>query len=536
MKLVRIVVVSTAACLAAFALGQQSQTNPLAVSLDVKVINVDVMVGDGDKPVVGLTKDDFEILEDNVPQAITNFVEVSKTGLTHSGAERELTDPRRLRRRTLLLIDNNYLEKRDRDIAINKLHAFVDSSETDAEWSVGSIGQQLDLIVPFTSDRAQVHDALKKASKAAVTSLRATDDDREVLSDPLRQRRNNEDFGETARFESRERTTRNARSFAYLSRALADSAQSALAAEGRKFIILVTGNIEMNSSFSAFDANTDRELQDTKTSISKTIDSVVSDANAANTTVFVLNAASHSNAVAQHGVENRSFGGRNTLSSTASSDVSESDSTGNRIALGTGGIYLRSNFVEQALDRISETSSHYYSLGYQPGHADDGRYHTITVRLKKSGYKVLHRQGYVDLSPDQRLEQLLRLRISTMQPARSLPVSIDVGRPDAKESKPMVGLTATTPFKSLTLLRSSDGYAGRVHIYLSIFDKLGKNVGFHHIVQNVKVPVEQHDRAMADSFKYQMSVRLDRGNFTIAVTMRDDLSREIGTAVKELKL
>jgi hypothetical protein len=55
-------------------------------------------------------------------------------------------------------------------------------------------------------------------------------------------------------------------------------------------------------------------------------------------------------------------------------------------------------------------------------------------------------------------------------------------------------------------------------------------------VQEVKVPEAQHTRAMADNFKYQMSLRLERGVFTIALTMRDELSREIGTAVEALKL
>jgi hypothetical protein len=33
-----------------------------------------------------------------------------------------------------------------------------------------------------------------------------------------------------------------------------------------------------------------------------------------------------------------------------------------------------------------------------------------------------------------------------------------------------------------------------------------------------------------------MNVRLDRGEFTIAVTLRDDLSTEIGTAVHKMRL
>ena len=46
-------------------------------SIEVRVTSVDVVVTDRDgKPVTGLTKDDFEILEDKRPQKITNFYEV----------------------------------------------------------------------------------------------------------------------------------------------------------------------------------------------------------------------------------------------------------------------------------------------------------------------------------------------------------------------------------------------------------------------------------------------------------------------------
>ncbi|HEX8154352.1 MAG TPA: hypothetical protein VF698_14555, partial [Thermoanaerobaculia bacterium] len=45
--------------------------------IDVRVINVDVVVTDRKgNPITGLTKDDFEILENGVPKVITNFYEV----------------------------------------------------------------------------------------------------------------------------------------------------------------------------------------------------------------------------------------------------------------------------------------------------------------------------------------------------------------------------------------------------------------------------------------------------------------------------
>jgi hypothetical protein len=92
------------------------------------------------------------------------------------------------------------------------------------------------------------------------------------------------------------------------------------------------------------------------------------------------------------------------------------------------------------------------------------------------------------------------------------------------------------PMTKVTLLLKEGHYVGRVHVYLSIFDATGNNVGFHHQVQDVSLTPAEHDKAAGDAFRYTMNVRLDKGDFTVAITMRDDLSNEVGTAVKKVKL
>jgi len=88
----------------------------------------------------------------------------------------------------------------------------------------------------------------------------------------------------------------------------------------------------------------------------------------------------------------------------------------------------------------------------------------------------------------------------------------------------------------VTLLRAGEQYKGRVHVYLSIFDRNGKNVGFHHRIQDLVLTPIQYAQAIAGAFRYRMAVRLNTGEFTVAMTLRDDLSREIGTGVKKLRL
>src|SRR5207247_6062324 len=76
--------------------GQQSQTPlpKLTETIDVKVINVDVVVSDKKgNAITGLTKDDFELFENGQPKVISNFYEVEgkkaiNVSLTPAGAEK----------------------------------------------------------------------------------------------------------------------------------------------------------------------------------------------------------------------------------------------------------------------------------------------------------------------------------------------------------------------------------------------------------------------------------------------------------------
>src|SRR6202022_3698232 len=96
---------------------------PLTAHVDVNVVNVDVTVTSADgRPVMDLTKDDFGVFEDARLQKLPNlsiienpFARPAKKGAASAPAAAEVrTD---VRRKILLLVDNNYLEKQERDVA-----------------------------------------------------------------------------------------------------------------------------------------------------------------------------------------------------------------------------------------------------------------------------------------------------------------------------------------------------------------------------------------------------------------------------------
>jgi VWFA-related protein len=62
----------------------------------------------------------------------------------------------------------------------------------------------------------------------------------------------------------------------------------------------------------------------------------------------------------------------------------------------TGGFAaLDTNSFASAFERISDSSSQYYLLGYtRPNHPADGQFHKIDVRVKRPGLRVVARRGY----------------------------------------------------------------------------------------------------------------------------------------------
>ena len=63
----------------------------------------------------------------------------------------------------------------------------------------------------------------------------------------------------------------------------------------------------------------------------------------------------------------------------------------------TGGFASFDNDLDPTFDRIVQANSTYYVLGYYPpSHPRDGKFHKIEVRVKRSGVKTFARKGYGD--------------------------------------------------------------------------------------------------------------------------------------------
>jgi VWFA-related protein len=523
---------------------------PLTAHVDVNVVNVDVTVTDrSGKPVMDLTRADFDIFEDGKLMTLSNFAMVEKTtqSITKSApaaapAAQSAAVPAP-RRKLLILIDNNYLEKQERDRALRTIETYLQSNEFEGEVALAAIGHAIMPVQQFTSDKSVLHAAFEQINHMPVNAA-YHEIDRSILSDRTRKYLDlatNYDYGEAIRFQSREQTFRNLMTLRNTARAVAEMAQSYSADDNKKFMILVTGGMETNTTFASYDKTTDRQMEQLRMDMAKVVDAMVREANAANFTIHIVNAKARGMQAPQHDVENRSSG--INLSNiylgnwgTDPIDTTDLDSIPLSVALGTGGMYLPSANIAESIQRIDTQTANFYSLGYTPLHTSDRRYHTIKVKVKRPNVTVANRVGYYDLSPDDRLEESLRSRLTYDHALGPLPVKISVGKARTNNSGAIVlPVQADLPMENVTLLPRDAGFVGRIHVYLSVFDRNGRNVGFHHQTQEVSMTNAEHEKN-AEPFRYSMNVRLQKGEFTVVITLRDELSNELGSVVKDVSL
>ena len=155
-------------CISPLAGAQQK----LVESIEVRVTNVDVVVTDKKgNPIVGLTKDDFEIYENGKLQPITNFYEVRPPSVnTVAGmpaanemAETTLAPAEVRQRRIIFFIDNQSLEPLRRNEVFASIDKFFDKLFQPGDQAmVVTWYHGLRMVSPFTDDAGRLHGALKK--------------------------------------------------------------------------------------------------------------------------------------------------------------------------------------------------------------------------------------------------------------------------------------------------------------------------------------------------------------------------------------
>jgi VWFA-related protein len=537
-----------AAALGATAVAAQQPTEipKLTESIDVRVINVDVVVTDKKgKPVTGLTKDDFQIYENGAPKTISNFYEVEgqkalnvvqppvAAAQPQPAPSREEI-PENMRRRVIFYVDNLSLAPFNRNRVFKEMKEFARNVlRPGDEAMVATFNRSMKIRVPFTRDATQIQTTLDIIAGESALGLSNRSEARDV-------RKRIQDAG------SYDEALATARSYAesvnHDLRQSADSLNGLMTTlagvEGKKVLVLTTEGFQMQPGRDMFYmidevsrekgwAGGSSMLEGMGFDAASLIQGVAKTANANGITMYALHAgglgAANEGMLAEMD--------RPTPYSVTQAAVSNSTESLQLMADMTGGLAsINTNNFAQAFRNIQRDLESYYSLGYRAGTERVDRQRSLAVRVKNRNYIVRNRQTFVEKSTFAEMNDRVIANLLYRTKANDLRIVVKVGTPQAREDLFQVPIEIHIPMESLTLLPQGEAYMGGFSVFVAVANKDSDMSDVARQSHQIRVSKSDFETIKGKYYNYTLDLLMEPGPNRISVGVADDVSNTTGFA------
>lgn len=199
------------------------------------------------------------------------------------------------------------------------------------------------------------------------------------------------------------------------------------------------------------------------------------------------------------------------------------------LAKGTGGrAILDANDLRPEIARLEDDFSHYYSLGYTPPHAGDGRDHRIEVKLARPGLRVRHRQVYRAKPPLERVVDRTLAALFLGSGDNPLGVTVQVGDilpvGPAGSGSSVVPIRLLIPLANIGLSMRGEGYDGKLRVLVTTMSANGGgNSPVRQMEIPLRIPMAGSGATLMQSYLYEMKLQLP-GEHQVAIGVRDDVT------------
>jgi VWFA-related protein len=505
---------------------------PISERVEVSVTNVDVVVTDSKgNRVNGLTREEFEVFQDNVPQTITNFYAVAGGKLLlEDGKEIPIDSPaaaeeipQQLKSRYVVYIDNLNIQPQNRNRMFKRLKEFISENVgPQAEAMVVTYNRSLKVKRRFTSEKGDVLAAIEQSEMETGGGTPLASERRDAIS------RIND-------AQSEDQAIRTARSYAQSLRndlqfavdAFKTSLNGLAGVEGRKIFIYVSEGLPASAGAELFDTIQKKfpggrgTLETIDFDMNSKYASIVQAANANGVTIWALDASGLS-ADDLISAENRYMEARPSSfamrQNTQAPLLMLAEQTGGMAAINT-------NDWKDSLDELSKDFSNFYSIGYRTTRAASDRPHSVEVKVKRKGLRVRARKGLLDKTTETRTAEAVVASLFYPRDDNPLAVSVTLGEPRPYDNDNyLLPVRVAVPVGKLGLVPSGDRYEGQFFVYFVVLDALGKQSDLQVQRQAVTVPAKDFTNAQRKDFYYDVQLLVVPGGQKLAIALRDGVS------------
>jgi len=552
---------------AAASAAQEDESRELFVdTVDVNVVNLEVMVADRDgNPVRGLTSDDFVVTEDGEPVELTNFYAVESARRVQPAEEETgggravpelLPLPSDQTLNLAVVIDVENLKPVNRNRIIEQIKAEIERVVRPGDRvMVATLTPYPQIELPFTDDVVAVGVALDRIARARAgghselgvlmrqierefgnlqsDQFGSTDvgvavggpETQETDAD-IAQRAENMIANYATQADQHTRRT-----FAGIEALVA----SMSGLPGRKSVLYVSEGLTTRPGEYLYEAlisvypEIGRQLGSAQFAAQRwdSVDELqdLARAASANRVVFyTLDAKGFDT-----GLASADTLGLPVLS--ARSDISTHD-TMTHLAAATGGdTMLNPANARKLLDRMSSDFSEYYSLGYVSPNERDGEFHRLEVRVKdRKGARVRHNEGYRASTVEQ--EMLDRTVSALVLDVADNPLDVRVELGDVQAEKKdqfVLPVLIKVPIAKLVLVPQQREHKGKLAVYVAVRDADGRTSKPQRFDVPVDIPNESLLTAMSREVGYGMNLLVRGGDAKLAVGVRDEVGAVTST-------
>jgi VWFA-related protein len=554
-------------------LQQKPPTSQIRVHTGEVVVDVNVTDRDG-KPVPGLTQSDFEVFEDGARQEISSFRSVSR------GAPGQVSPPAQDQTKAAqpidlvpaapsyphlisLVIDQVNMEAGAAVRTRKAAQAYVEKIlEKDDMAAVFGIGFGIHIYQQFTNDRAGLAKAVQAATSGntrfpgdvsaeirealrgiptGLISSDASDEEKIALAYSISPWEYSDipalhDLAVLLRFQEFDREGRGSRTLAGLLAII----ESQKAVPGRKSMIFFSTGFPLPRA--------DASLMGNATDFR----AVSGAANRAGVTIYSVDAAglrdedpdADRQTAARGALRSRATVGRNTPLGLMSAAAGLNPLANlEALADDTGGYTVKNTSdLIAGLERIGAYLGEYYVLTYvRSNPINDGKFRSITVKLKRLRFDVRARKGYYALPDTDRLPvfgceaELLEILNSKSPPAK-FPVLAGGYAFPAPNDTSIAALYVQFPLSQLKIEKHSDtkSYLAQADVLLlvkkadgSIVQRMSRQLSLQGSLANL-------ENTQKKDFSFYRRVPLPHGDYTLEAIVRDRSTGNASTCKAQL--
>jgi|SRR5271157_719747 len=531
----------------ALALAQNPPTRPQAaaspqpedvIRINVNLVQVDALVTDAQGNLVeDLKKEDFEIRQDGKPQAITNFSYINtrpgppaapppppargKKPANNPGAPPPVPVRASQARRTFaFVVDDLALAAENVPAVRSALEKFV-----DVEMQPGDIaavirtGSGMGALEQFTTDKRVLHLAINRIrfnamGRVGISSFGGGGGGLNGLS---------------AMAAADRRSNLNAASL----QAITTVVNGLRELPGRKTVILFTEDLRIMSG-GAVDPRAQSEYNRLSDAASRS-SVVISSIDPRGLQTLALTAADHP----------RSAANAASIPMRRSTQMFNSQDGMVLLARATGGTFTHDqNDLPAAVHRVVQDSNGYYLIGYHPAASTfdpktgQFRFHNISVRVKRPGYQVRTRTGFLG-NPDapQRVRDLTpqaELMHALMSPFGSGNLHVRMTALFANTAKLGSSINALLYIdaKDLQFEDQPDGtHRAVIEVLSATFTDNDKVLDPSSKTYTITLKEDRYQQALRSGFTYTLRHAAKKpGGYQMRIAVRDSASLQIGSA------